>query len=103
MSSTTRWRKRYRCRKATCKYRFSVHVRKAQPDACPVCRGSVRCIEPERANERAAVSRCGCDVYPFPHAVGTLRMCQQQPLRGVEPTDVEIHEYERLMHTPRGG
>lgn len=100
--STTRWRKRYRCKRESCRYRFSVSVYRIIP-VCPKCKGAARCIEQERANEQAKVRRCNCNVYPFPHAEGTLRMCLKHPLADVTPSDEEVFDYERLMSRPRGG
>lgn len=49
----------------------------------------------------AQTERCFCNPIPFPHAAGTLRFCEQHPLKDVEPTEDEWQAFQGLLETPR--
>ena len=98
--STTRQRVRFRCRR--CRVRFAWRIARRADPKCPACSSrDVRNIEAERLRELGRQQRCQCLAYPFPHRAGSLRMCLLHPLADVEPTDIEVYEYEACMRTPR--
>lgn len=108
-------RHRMRCcaGKNGCHRRFNLRKHPSQyvnPIRCPHCKSlNVRSEEKTRRIEskrrKAAGEVCNCDGYPFPHAIGTMRFCVAHPLvvQQVEPTDIELMEYNDCLSTPRGG
>lgn len=71
---------------------------------CPYC-NCLRvydCTKSVRRYRRK--SRCDCRAYPFPHRLGSLRMCDGHPLvaRRRDPKREEISAYEVVLKTKRG-
>lgn len=70
---------------------------------CPFCStGHVLDLEKQRQAEFEQRNRHVCAGYPFPHEVGTLRMCSEHLLIEEPLTYEEQCEYDQVINTPRG-
>jgi len=80
----------------------------ARSPRCPNCRSiHVHSVELDRRQEmrqRADRGRlCRCRSYPFPHELGTLRFCIENPQFMRDPTQTEERCYLRCLEVRRGG
>ena len=103
MASMTQWRHRMRCRKASCKHRFTLRKSPKGEIDCPICGSPARSVEEERQRELAKQDRCHCYPIPFPHRKGSILGCEHHP---THPDDWDIdqeRQYEGMMMTPRSG
>ncbi len=107
--SYTAKRHRMRCSNTRkCGQRFTL---KKHPDLyvkdkyiCPECGGRAYSDEKNRRNELAKQEQCAGDCcYPFKHRKDSLRMCPGHPLADVDLTQMELHDFDACMATPRSG
>lgn len=70
---------------------------------CPHCKSLVtNSVEKARRAEANNAGTCHCHMYPFPHRVGSLRMCLLNT-NAHKPTEEEIQDYYGCLETPRSG
>lgn len=102
-SSTTRYRRRMRCRKSKCYYQFTLKRAPKGDVECPICGGETRCVEAERRRELAKQDTCNCLPIPFPHKKGAVLGCEHHPKDFNDWTIEDQRQYQGMLETARSG